>query len=172
MKEYVINVNQETTGTSLYQKTKSDLAEDQPGQADSSTGATFLGTPPNVFTTTNIIKELSEDFDKIKTPQMRDLFLSLFQSLQNHLVEYTSQNNDTSHFPPIHIKILEDESILIEWIFTDFRINFSIEPEIDLTSWLLFSNDNLENESGSGFFNAQNIDVVNDALFTFIIKNT
>ena len=172
MKQYVLDIEEETTGAPYPQEIKPDIEEAQLNQYSTTTGAPEVETPIVVLSISRIVSRLSEEFQNIKDPQMRDLFFKLFQSFQDHLLKYSSQKKETSHFPQVSIKMIEDGSILIEWIFIYFRIGFSIEPEINQSSWYLLSNEKLENKTESGFFNIENIDAIIDDLFYFIFRNT
>ena len=47
---------------------------------------------------------------------------------------------DLDHLPHLHAFDVQDGSILIEWIFDDFRVGFSIDPIPSESSWYLVSN--------------------------------
>ena len=51
-----------------------------------------------------------------------------------------SKGVDLGHLPQLHAFDVQDGSILIEWIFDDFRVGFSIEPIPSESSWYLVSN--------------------------------
>ena len=58
---------------------------------------------------------------------------------------------DLEHLPHLHAFDVQDGSILIEWIFDDFRVGFSIEPIPSESSWYLVSNAKLGDIGESGY---------------------
>ena len=57
---------------------------------------------------------------------------------------------DLGRLPQLHAFAVQDGSILIEWIFDDFRVGFSIEPIPSESSWYLVSNAKLGDISVAG----------------------
>ena len=74
-------------------------------------------------------------------------FLSIFQ---NTLQKNRENIKSSTYLPPLVFRWLEDNSVLIEWLFNDFRIGFSIEPVFEDSGWYLVSNENLDELSFSG----------------------
>lgn len=79
---------------------------------------------------------------------------------------------DLGYLPPLQAFNVEDGSILIEWIFRDFRIGFNIEPNPNDSGWYLVSNKNLGEISASGY--TLGIDIKNIVLWliNFILSNS
>ena len=67
---------------------------------------------------------------------------------------------------------VEDGSILIEWIFGDFRIGFNIEPNPNDSGWYLVSNKNLGEISASGYTSGIEIKNLILWLLNFILSNS
>lgn len=63
---------------------------------------------------------------------------------------FQSRGVDLGHLPQLHAFAVQDGSILIEWIFDDFRVGFSIEPIPSESSWYLVSNAKLGDISVAG----------------------
>jgi hypothetical protein len=59
-------------------------------------------------------------------------------------------NIDTSSIAPLHASNLEDGSLLIEWIFPNYRIGFAIESNSRDSSWYLVSTNELVDSNASG----------------------
>ena len=57
---------------------------------------------------------------------------------------------DLRHIPPLHAYQSEDGSVLVEWIFPDFRIGFNIESNQEDSGWHLVSNKRLGEVTASG----------------------
>ncbi|GEM_PF-928050 len=96
-------------------------------------------------------------------------FISVFQRilLNNHNIV-----NSFSYLSPLNFKWLEDDSVLIEWIFKDFRIGFSIEPVEQDSSWYLVSNQNLEEVSKSGLLDMEDLEPLLVNLLDFASSNS
>ena len=77
----------------------------------------------------------------------KQLLLSIFElsSLLERL------NTTVSNLPPLQAFNVEDGSILMEWIFPDFRVGFTVEPILAESSWYLVSNERLGEINASGF---------------------
>ena len=63
---------------------------------------------------------------------------------------FQSWGFDLGHLPQLHAFAVQDGSILIEWIFDDFRVGFSIEPILSESSWYLVSNAKLRDINVAG----------------------
>ena len=97
---------------------------------------------------------------------------SLVAALQNVLLNNRINIKPSSVLPPLKFRWLEDNSALIEWIFKDFRIGFSIEPEIEESGWYLVSNDNLQEVSASGTLQFENLEPLIIELLNFALANS
>lgn len=60
-------------------------------------------------------------------------------------------NLDTSKINKLYASVVDDGSILFEWIYDSFRIGFSIEDEVDTSSWYIVSNDELGSIGAAGY---------------------
>lgn len=58
--------------------------------------------------------------------------------------------------PSLHAVNVEDGSTLIEWIFDDFRIGFSVEKERDESSWYLVSSKKITEMNAYGYISSGN----------------
>jgi hypothetical protein len=67
---------------------------------------------------------------------------------------------------------VDDGAVLIEWIFDDFRIGFSIEPALQDSSWYLVSNTKLGEISASGYISRINIKALILWLINFVISHS
>jgi hypothetical protein len=78
---------------------------------------------------------------------------------------------DLSCIPTLHPFSSEDGSVLFEWIFSDYRIGFSIEPNQEESSWYLITKKNLGEISASGYISGVDVRVLVLWLLNFIISN-
>lgn len=71
-----------------------------------------------------------------------------------------------------HITKLEDGSILVEWIFTKFRIGFSFELPHEKSFFYIVANQELKSLSHSETFeNQQDLDAAIRTTVNYIIEN-
>ena len=82
-----------------------------------------------------------------------------------HKALYLSHGLDAGfdQVPPLHAFEVDDGSVLFEWILDDFRIGFSIESNLDDSSWYLVSNSKFGETSTSG-----SLDNNEDIKFTIL----
>lgn len=76
------------------------------------------------------------------------------------------------HIPRLDAANLEDGSLLIEWIFDDFRIGFSIEPDPRESGWYLVTKENLGGINATGHFSNHQLELQIFWLFTFVLSNS
>lgn len=128
----------------------------------------YFQTFPRDF---NIFREVNLDVSKIPNDKVRSTtsqFLNTFQRIFKH----NRKRIETSgYLPPLKIRWIDDESVLIEWIFKDFRIGFSIELVVSESSWYLVSNDNLGEVSAGGDLNLPDVDWLLSKLLSFVLSN-
>ena len=129
----------------------------------------FLNLPSNW----NIFINASDTINKITDPRKRKNVVDLLLSLQNVLLKNRFALDSIGSLPPLRITInSEDDSVLIEWIFRDFRIGFSIEANHSQSNWYLVSNENLNRVDQSGLLSSHDIDELLTDLVTFVLSNT
>ena len=100
---------------------------------------------------TNPARQARDIFSKIKNKcvaEQLDKLLSIIDKIFN--VSQQQGGVDFSCIPPMHAHVEEDGSVLLEWVFPDFRIGFNIEPDPDDSGWHLVSGKNLRNKTESG----------------------
>jgi hypothetical protein len=74
--------------------------------------------------------------------------------------------------PPLQFRWIDDGSALVEWLFKDFRIGFSIEPQVKESGWYLVSNENLGEISASGPLDFANLDPLLLQLLFFALSHS
>ena len=91
-------------------------------------------------------------------------------SFINKIVNIAEQKEvDLSHIPPLHAYVEEDGSVLLEWVFPNFRIGFNIESNPDNSGWHLVSNKKLGDMTASG--QLANMGEITILLLDFILSN-
>ena len=96
----------------------------------------------------------------------------LLYTIQQVLLLLEQLGLDLHQFPPLHALNVDDGSILIEWIFADFRIGFSVEPEPEESGWYLVSNGNLGRIGASGYTSNVNVKALVLWLVSFALSNS
>jgi len=89
--------------------------------------------------------------------------------IQETIIDLQHLNFDLGYLPQLHAFNVDDDSVLIEWIFDDFRIGFSIESESKDSSWYLVSNANSGEMAASGYISRIDIKTMALWLINFII---
>lgn len=128
----------------------------------------FRNLPSNL----NILADASDKIHKIANAEMQKDVVTFLLSLQNILLTSHFALDSIGSLPPLRININEDGSVLIEWIFRDFRVAFSIETDRSESNWYLVSNQNLNQVDGSGLLSLKDNDEVLTSLIAFVLSNT
>jgi hypothetical protein len=94
--------------------------------------------------------------------------------IQESVNAFSQQSNiDLSFLPPLQaFDVVDDGSILIEWIFDDFRIGFNLESNFQDSGWFLVSNKNLGEIGASGYTSGINTKTLISWLLNFVISNS
>ena len=84
---------------------------------------------------------------------------------------FQSRGVDLDRLPQLHAFAVQDGSLLIEWIFDDFRVGFSIEQNPSESSWYLVSNAKLGdiNVAGDISQHESETQILMLKLLTFVI---
>jgi len=91
----------------------------------------------------DILSNSMDVIDKIVDNKQKNKVIMIISTFEEIVVSLKSVLEDMSlSLPPLVFAIdEEDNSILIEWIFTLFRIGFSVEKETTESFWYLVSSD-------------------------------
>ena len=81
--------------------------------------------------------------EQIEDPKVADEARNTLLIIEKTILIAQSKGVDLGHLPQLHAFDVQDGSILIEWVFDDFRVGFSIEPIPFESSWYLVSNEKL-----------------------------
>lgn len=114
-------------------------------------------------------------WDTIRVTENREVAeeaRGLVSVIQEIIATFQQSGFDLGYLPPLQAFNLDDGSVVIEWIFSDFRVGFNVEPNSDESGWYLVSNESLGAISASGF--TSNIDVKRLILWllNFILSNS
>ena len=92
--------------------------------------------------------------------------------IQETITTFQHFRFDLSYLPELRAFNVDDGSILIEWIFDDFRVGFSIGPDMQESSWYLVSSKNLGEISASGYIPKTDIKDLILWLINFVISHS
>jgi hypothetical protein len=106
---------------------------------------------------------------QIQNSRVREQVDELLSTLRNMLGVIQQVRGDLGHIPPLHASPGDGESVLVEWVFPDFRVGFNIEPNAEDSGWHLVSNKNLDELTASGYL--RNVQEVVALLLDFILAN-
>lgn len=110
--------------------------------------------------------------EQIRNAAIKKLTLQYLGIFQTVLVEIINGNRDIGYLPPLKMNIDDDGSVLLEWIFKDFRIGISFEVQESDSSWYLVSNKNMQEVSKSGSLSTTDSIVLIRDLVSYVISNT
>ncbi len=96
----------------------------------------------------------------------------LLSIIQGAIASFKQFGVDLDYLPPLQAFNVDDGSVLIEWIFSNFRIGFNIEPNSEDSGWYLVSNENLGEISASGYTSSIDITLIVFWLLNFALSNS
>lgn len=118
--------------------------------SDVTTGMGDQTGPFSVRRERDPVRQARSIVSQVEDPAVARQVESLLSTIHSILERVQEEKGDLSHIPPIHAYVADDGSVLIEWIFPDFRVGFNIEPNPADSGWHLVSNKNLEEKTESG----------------------
>jgi len=119
----------------------------------------------------NPTRQARDTVSQIKNSDVTKQLDKLLSSIDKIFNDAPQRGVDLSCIPPLHAHIDEDGSVLLEWIFSDFRIGFNIEPNPDDSGWHLVSNKTLNEYTASGQLADTNMNEIIIRLLNFIHSN-
>jgi hypothetical protein len=96
---------------------------------------------------------------------------SLLLLMQDTVSSFEQMGFDIGSLPPFKAIEGEDESMLIEWIFTNYRVGFTVEVNPEESGWYLISNQALGEIGASGHLLNSNIEKTFLWLLNFVLAN-
>ena len=117
----------------------------------------------------NPTRQARDIVSQIQNPNVAEQLDKLLSIIDKIFIVATQRGVDLSRIPPLQAHIDEDSSVLLEWIFPDFRIGFNIELNPDDSGYHIVSNKNLGEKTESG--QLMNMHELIIRLFNFIVLN-
>lgn len=118
--------------------------------------------------TTNhpIIKLAYEMLEASKPDHKCRQAMLLLTSLQNRIAAQETAKDQFDALPPMNTPIIDEDSILIEWCFDDFRLGFNVEEDESENSWFLVTTQKLGDIHEYGYLNKDN----QEAIMLFFLQ--
>lgn len=120
---------------------------------------------------TSLVKPAWDITQKTTNPEVAKEARKLITIIQEMVSSFQEVGLDLCYLPPLHAFNVEDGSVLIEWIFPDFRIGFTVESDPEESGWYLVSDKKLGEISASGYISNMNIERLILWLLNFILSN-
>lgn len=92
--------------------------------------------------------------------------------IQETITTFQHLRFDLGYLPQLQAFNVDDGSLLIEWIFDDFRVGFGIESDLHESSWYLVSNASLGEISASGYTSRIELRTLILWLLNFVISHS
>lgn len=128
----------------------------------------FYELPRNI----NVLSKIKGNFGEITNQEIRKSILDFVLTFQNLLISFNSVTEIKNYLPPLMFNNLVDGSVLLEWVFKDFRVGFAFETDNNESSWYLVANKNLEEASMSGLLRGSELKSLLNKLIVFVLRNT
>jgi hypothetical protein len=130
----------------------------------------FLALPEE----TSLVKLAWNTLHETRNQDVAERSRMLLSALLETINSFQHFGFDMDHLPPVRAFNVDDGSVLIEWIFADFRIGFNIEPNPENSSWYLVSNKKLGEIAASGFMPSAEIEAKKSVvwLLSFVLSNS
>lgn len=94
---------------------------------------------------------------------------NLLSKIESKITSFLQKDyRDISYLPPLRAFNVDDGSVLLEWIFEDFRLGFSIEPNFQDSGWYLVAKRSLGEISASGYMSNDSFDKQIHWLLDFV----
>ncbi len=120
----------------------------------------------------NIFKDL-ENVNTHSVPlKLNEQVVSFLDSFKEILISYNNSRQLSNNLPPLAVNILEDGATLIEWIFPDFRIGFSLENKVSASSWYLITNNKFKESLRSELFDPSEPQELLSSIVAFALQNS
>ena len=160
---------------SYYQETNSEVIFASPPFLIEPTTET-IGSSLDIYFSlqpedSSLVKSARETTYQTENQKVAQETRRLLSIVQRAITSFQRFGVDLGHLPPLGAFNVDDGSVLIEWIFSDFRIGFNVEPDPDDSGWYLVSNKNLGEISASGYTSGAGLESLVLWLLGFILSN-
>jgi len=108
--------------------------------ANETIGRSVSGFPTSV---PHIVKQARAKLRQIDSQAIAKEADRLLSTIQEAMASFQRPGFDLDRLPPLQVFLVEDGSVLVEWIFEDFRIGFGLDPNPEDSSWYLVATERL-----------------------------
>jgi hypothetical protein len=115
------------------------------------------------------VREAGTILPRIENESVAQQLSTLLSTIQQMTAVARQGKAGLADLPLLHARLDEDGSVLLEWVFPDFRIGFNIEPERDNSGWHLVTNKRLGEITMSG--QLVNVSETVVSLLEFVFSN-
>ena len=120
----------------------------------------------------DIFRNINNKIKALKDEQIKKMVIEFVNTFYNTLNLANKYRNISNVLPAISLNENDDDSVLLEWNFKNFRIGFQIDKEPDDSYWFLVTNKNLEEFNVSGDIRRDGIDNVIIKILKYVLENT
>jgi hypothetical protein len=122
------------------------------------------------FQYNNIFEILNSKISMIKD-EAKQRFVIYIETLIKKVLK-SINSESINYLPPIKVSLGEDSSILLEWVFKDYRVGFAVESAVKDSSWYVITGAKFDNFSISGELNPENTEqVLREKVLPFVLRN-
>lgn len=137
---------------------------------DQETGSLLNSKRYVSITMNHIVSDAYIVLEQIVNPDQKAFAVNIINCIQEILHIFTESNFEVYSLPQIKAFIVEDDkSVLLEWIFSDFRIGFNVDSNVNESSWYLVTKKLLGEIQASGDLLNNNKNTI--WLFLYIFLN-
>lgn len=136
---------------------------------DQTFGGAYIGRYRELSRESRIVDKSWNFLQDLDQNHLVDKAKDILSIIQDSVLFLTGNGIDLSHLPQLEAFNVDDGSLLIEWLFEDFRIGFSLEINISESNWYLVTNQKLGEINASGYLSDTKKTVL--WLLNFIISN-
>jgi hypothetical protein len=121
----------------------------------------------------NIFTAISKSFslDLITDSSVKEEVLQILNALNEAVVKISDTNSIDRYLSRLHLVEQEDESILIEWIYRNFRIGFVVCKPVEESYYFFISQSEDSFDSRSSKIGG-NLKALTHAFAQYVIENT
>jgi hypothetical protein len=125
-----------------------------------------------LFQESSIVKRAFEILEYTENPDVAREAKILLSQIQDVLQNLQIFGFDLDYLPELKAFNVDDGSVLLEWVLSDFRLGFSLEIDPQESGWYLVTNRKLGEISASGYISKDNNNSLILWLINFLLANT
>lgn len=116
------------------------------------------------YGTERLVKPIFQFLNETKKSEVRDRARNFAQIIFSELMKFP----DLDLLHPFHISSMDDDSIIIEWVYDDFRLGFYFDVKVDESSWFLVSKESSGGVNASGYLDQNDKSILVNWLISFV----